>query len=389
MRRVLALSLVGAAALASCGHSSKASKPPPVTRSASGPATGSAASPGASGRAAPARAVPLFTHYYLWWSQSHWQERLGPLYPYARQPPPLPAALDANGCNASPQYKGDDLIDVPAAPLGLYSQDDPATVRTHVEEASGAGIDGFVVSWAGTGAAGQKATSRDFNRRLDLLVAAVDAHNAQGLRPFALMLGYESLDNARVPRALDAMRNDLAYFARGYASDPAFRVPRYGTKPVVMILDSRRIAAAELRDLLTPYRAAFTLLGDEHGVAEWQRGVADLFDGDGWYWSAENPYTNGRASRTLSKLSSMVHAEHKLWFAPASPGYNKANFGVGGTCVPRKGTSTLGKIFDTNGRSHPDGWMLISWNEFFENTYVEPSVRFGTTYLDAIRALHT
>jgi hypothetical protein len=33
--------------------------------------------------------------------------------------------------------------------------------------------------------------------------------------------------------------------------------------------------------------------------------------------------------------------------------------------------------------------MLISWNEFFENTYVEPSVRFGNTYLEAIRALRT
>ncbi|MBV8950409.1 MAG: hypothetical protein JOZ99_06010, partial [Actinobacteria bacterium] len=53
------------------------------------------------------------------------------------------------------------------------------------------------------------------------------------------------------------------------------------------------------------------------------------------------------------------------------------------------GTTTLRTIFDTNAASRPDGWMLISWNEFFENTYVEPSVRYGDTYLNAIRSLHT
>lgn len=385
---VAALTTVAVAACSSgTSNTSKAAASAPTT--APGTPGGSTATAGTLPGPPAARVVPLFAHYYLWWSDSHWKSRLGASYPYAQTPPPLPANLDADGCNATPSYPGAQLVDVPAAPLGLYNQDDAATIRTHVEEAASAGIDGFVVSWSGTGAPGQTSTSRDFNHRLDLLVSAVDAYNARASRHFGLMLGYEALDNARDPRPVANIRNDLDYFTQHYAASTAFQVPHYGTKPVAMILDSRRIPTNDLRGLLQPYRSALTLIGDEHGLAEWQRGVADVFDGDGWYWSAENPYTNPRAEATLAKLSSGLHDQHKLWFAPLSAGYNKSNFGVGGTCVPRRGTSTLQRIFETNAKSHPDGWMLISWNEFFENTYVEPSVRFGNTYLGAIRALRT
>ncbi|MBV8950457.1 MAG: hypothetical protein JOZ99_06260 [Actinobacteria bacterium] len=382
--------LAATVAAASCGGSSSSAKSRATTSSSEAPITGSPAGTGATlPGTAPARSTPLFAHYYLWWADAHWKSRLGPSYPYTQQPPPLPSTLAANGCTAQASYPGAQLVDVPAPPLSLYSQDDAATIRAHVEEASSAGVDGFVVSWSGTGEPDQNTTSRDFNHRLDLLVAAVNAHNASGARRFSLMLGYETLDNGRNPRPATTIRNDLNYFVQHYATDPAFQVPRYGTKAVAMILDSRRIPTSELRDLMQPLRASLTLIGDEHGATEWQRGVADFFDGDGWYWSAENPYTNAHASSTLTKLSAILHGEHKIWFAPLSPGYNKSNFGVGGTCVPRDGTTTLRTIFDTNAASRPDGWMLISWNEFFENTYVEPSVRYGDAYLNAIRSLHT
>jgi hypothetical protein len=376
-------------ATACSSGSSGSSKPTTSTPPSSAHPKGSGGTATTLAGGAPARSAPLFVHYYLWWSDSHWKAKLGPSYPYAQQPPPLPATLDGNGCDASPSYSGNQLVDVPAAPLGLYNQDDPATTKAHVEQAASAGIDGFVVSWSGTGAPNQAPSSRDFNNRLDLLVAAVNAHNQHATRHFGLMLGYQGLDNARDPRPLPKMRNDLDYFTQRYTTNAAFQVPQYGSKPIAMLLDSRRIPTKELHDLLQPYRSTLTLIGDEHGVADWQRGVADIFDGDGWYWSAENPYTNTHASTTLTKLSTILHDQHKIWFAPISPGYNKANFGIGGTCVPRNGSSTLQTIFETNAKSHPDGWMLISWNEFFENTYVEPSVRFGNTYLEAIRSLRT
>ena len=35
----------------------------------------------------------------------------------------------------------------------------------------------------------------------------------------------------------------------------------------------------------------------------------------------------------------------------------------------------------------PDAVGLISWNEFTENSYVEPSQNFGTRYLDVLAGL--
>lgn len=329
--------------------------------------------------------IPLFAHYYLWWDAAHWTARLGAAGSAARGR--LPAVLATDGCSATPSFPGDTLIDVPASPLGLYSEDDAATFRAQVDGAARGGVNGFVVSWSGTGAADQTSTSRSFNRRLASLVDVVHAYDRTHATKFALMLGYEGLDNRRRPRPASWVHNDLSYFARTYGTDPAFSVPRYGMKPVVMFLDSRKFGVAELRQILPPYRAQLTLIGDEHGLAEWNRGVSDVFDGDGWYWSEEDPYSNARAFTVLSALAGRLHAEHKLWFSPLSGGYNKSSFGIGGKCVPRRGGRTLRLIYAGNKRSNPDGWMLISWNEYYENTYAEPSLRYGSQTLDVLRQL--
>jgi hypothetical protein len=392
-RLLVAIVAIAMAAACSSGSTSTTVKSRRAPRSGTGstiirrPTQGSTITqppaPAAGGGSRP----PLFAHYYLWWDSAHWRAKLGSAYPADHRPPRLPATLDAAGCTATPSFPGVTLIDVPAPPLGLYSQDDPATLAAHVDQAAGAGIDGFVVSWSGNGDPAQRPSSSPFDRRLDLLVRAVNAHNTRTGDHFALMLGYQGLDNARAPRPAARVATDLDYFTRTYVNDPAFHVPVYGSKPVVMLLDSRKFAVPTLKSLLAPRRASLTLIGDEHGLTEWQRGVAPLFDGDGWYWSAENPATNRGAATMLTRLSDRLHVEHKLWFSPLSAGYNKSSFGIGGTCVPRRGGSTLRTIYDVNRQSNPDGWMLISWNEIFENTYVEPSVRYGTTFLDAIRSL--
>lgn len=338
--------------------------------------------------ARPTAHKPMFVHYYLWWDKAHWQSKTGTAYARALTRGLLPATLGANGCTATTPYAGNKLLDAPARPLGMYSQDSPATFARHVQQASSAGIDGFVVSWAGNGGRAQTAASSLFSRRLAMLAKAVVAHNAaRGARPFALMLGYEGLNNSRKPRSATWIANDLAYFVRAYGSSPVFHVPAYGPKPVVMLLGSRAFSVRALHTILDPVHRRLTLIGDEHGLAQWKRGVSSIFDGDGWYWSSQNPYANAQSFVQLRALAFMLHLQHKLWFSPLSVGYNKANFGLGGSCVPRKGAETLLRLYAGNLTSGPDGWMLISWNEFLENTYVEPSLRYGTGSLDVIRIL--
>ena len=50
--------------------------------------------------------APVFAYYYLWWSRSHWLDMLGPAYPAGAVPLPLPAQLDADGCNPTSLYPG-------------------------------------------------------------------------------------------------------------------------------------------------------------------------------------------------------------------------------------------------------------------------------------------
>ncbi len=385
LRRWVAIGATVVVGLTACANGSSQTTPVsrPAGTTSSGPTTGRP--PVGSNLPITGSGPPLYAHYYLWWDANHWRERLGPAYPLTRRPLPLPAGLDANGCGPQPRFSGARLADVPAPDLGLYSQDDPAVLRRHVEEAAQTGINGFVVSWAGTGAPDQNDTSRAFNHRLRLLADAVAQHNAAGGPHFSLAIGYEGLNDARQPRPVGWARNDLAWFIANFGNHPAFTGTPYGARPLVMFLDSRKWTVDALRAATTPVRGRVLLVGDEHGKLEWSRGVSSLFDGDGWYWSEEDPYRNPHAFTTLQRLADVLHADHKLWFAPLAPGYDKSI--AGGKCVPRHDTATLKVLFAGNRRSHPDGWMAISWNEFFENTYLEPSARYGTRYLDTLQQL--
>jgi hypothetical protein len=331
--------------------------------------------------------VPFFAHYYLWWDDSHWQAKLGPNYSRTASPLALPATLESDGCTATTSNAGDTLIDIPAPNVNLYTQDDPAILAIQVNEAANAGLSGFVVSWSGNGQAAQTSSSNVFNKRLDALVNAVNKFNDTHAQEFHLIIGYQGLDNARNPRSDSWIMNDWQYFVDHYETNPVFQLQQYSAKPIFMLLDSRKFPVADIAAITTPYRSSLFLLGDEHGVTEWNRGVSSYFDGAGWYFSSQNPYTNVASFNQLNKLSNLLKSQGKLWFSPLSAGYNKSNFNLGGGCVPRKDGQTLQLNYAGNKASNPDGWMYISWNEFLENTYLEPSVLYGNFYLQALQAI--
>ena len=44
-------------------------------------------------------------------------------------------------------------------------------------------------------------------------------------------------------------------------------------------------------------------------------------------------------------------------------------------------------IFTGNSMSHPDGWVVISWNEIDEGTYIMPLERYGNQSLDTLSSI--
>jgi hypothetical protein len=47
------------------------------------------------------------------------------------------------------------------------------------------------------------------------------------------------------------------------------------------------------------------------------------------------------------------------------------------------------RLFQGNLASQPDGWLLISWNEIAEGSYIVPLTRYGDAYLNVVRSIIT
>jgi Glycosyl hydrolase family 71 len=325
-------------------------------------------------------AKPVFAYYYLWWSKNHWTDMLGPNYPTTASPLPLPAKFDAAGCNPTSLYSGNKLTDVPSK---LYSQDDPGFMEADVRQAAAAGLSGFAVNWAGTGSASQATADIVYSRRLAALVAAVHKVNAEGIT-FKLWMSYKA---SATIRSTSAIQGDLAYFVRTYGKDSAFD-RSIGNKPLVIWQGSRKYSESVLQAVTPQFRSSLRILGDEN---TWTSSRAKYLDGDAYYWSSQNPWSNPKSFSQLATLAATVRASGvnpdgtaKTWIAPAAPGYN-AQLAGGSSCVPRQGGKTLQTLLTGNAKTNPDAIGLISWNEITEGSYIDPMTRYGNQELNVVK----
>jgi hypothetical protein len=130
-------------------------------------------------------------------------------------------------------------------------------------------------------------------------------------------------------------------------------------------------------------RSQVYLVGDEKPTT-WARDASYL-DSTSYYWSSEDPWQNNQAGARLASEANAVRAQGKRWFAPFNAGYDRQL--EGGICVSRRGTATLKQVWQVNSQSLPAAWFGISWNEFVEGTYMEPTRTYGSTYLNTLAAL--
>jgi hypothetical protein len=270
--------------------------------------------------------VPVLAYYYIWFNPSSWNRA---------------------------------KIDYPL--LGRYSSDEARVMRTHIRWAKSAGINGFLVSWKDTPV---------LDRRLAKLMAVADSEH------FKLGIVYQGLDFFRHPQPASTVAADLDFFARRFAHDPAFKMY---AKPVVVWSGTWRFSRAEVASVTRARRSRLLILASEKNVPGYQR-LSGLVDGDAYYWSSVNPDTYPSYRAKLDELSSAVHADGGLWIAPAAPGFDARKIG-GRKAVPRDGGATLRRELAAASASNPDAIGLISWNEFSENSFVEPSQRYGRTAL--------
>jgi hypothetical protein len=273
--------------------------------------------------------IPLFAYYYIWFDAPSWDR--------AKKDYPL---------------------------LGHYSSDDADVMRQHIKWAKAAGIRGFFVSW--------KSTDK-LNSRLSQLIKVADEED------FKLAIIYQGLDFNRNPLPADRVAADLDYFETHYSSDVAFNAFE---KPMVIWSGTWKFTRDQVQSVTKGRRDHLLILASEKNVTDYQN-LADLVDGDAYYWSSVNPDTYPNYSQKLAALGQAVHEKGGLWIAPASPGFDATDIG-GKTVVDRKDGKTLQVEMKAALQSAPDVIGLISWNEFSENSYVEPSEKYGHRYLDVL-----
>ena len=127
------------------------------------------------------------------------------------------------------------------------------------------------------------------------------------------------------------------------------------------------------------------VLGSAKNIADYQR-IHARWTATPTTGRASIPQSNVRYAQKLGGMAQVVHANGGLWIPPAAPGFDARLIG-GQKAVERKGAATLRAEFAAAEAASPDAIGLISWNEFSENTYVEPSHRYGATALATVAEL--
>lgn len=290
-----------------------------------------AGTPASVDAASSPRAVPVLAYYYIWYQESSWNR--------AKTDYPL---------------------------LGRYSSDDVDVMRQHVQWAKRAGIEGFIVSWKHT---------ETLDARLAQLIAIAGEEN------FKLAIIYQGLNFERQPLPVAIVEADLRYFADHFARERVFDIFE---KPLVIWSGTWEFSPADIGAVASSIRPDVLLLASEtklHGYAA----LADSVDGNAYYWSSVNPETHPGYEEKLAGMAEAVHAAHGLWIAPAAVGFDARL--VGGTRVIPRTPENLQRQYEAALGSSPDAVGLISWNEFSENSHIEPSINDGSLLLDSFAEL--
>ncbi len=275
--------------------------------------------------------IPTLAYYYIWFDITSWNRA---------------------------------KIDYPL--LGRYSSDDRTVMLQHIQWAKAAGIEGFIVSWKSTDV---------LNRRMEQLIELADQEN------FKLAIIYEGLDFNRNPLPVSTVANDLDYFIQHFAGRKPFDLFQ---KPLVIWSGTWKYTPQEIDQVTSSRRNALLILASERNLAGYKN-LSGFVDGDAYYWSSVNPDTFTNYQAKLTQMSAAVHQNKGLWIPPAAPGFDARLIG-GTTVVDRKNGDTFRIQINTALASSPDVLGIISWNEFSENSYIEPSQKYGSTYLDIISA---
>ena len=269
-------------------------------------------------------------------------------------------------------YTGDSwgdprLTDHPAQP---YDSRDAGALGRHIDEARGAGIDAFIMSWYGP--KNDNLTHQVFN-------ALLDQAGARGFRAGAVVDMHEAGYNATV----EEVTQSLSYLINDRANHPAYL--RYDGKPVIYFWNQGRFNLAQwqqIRQQVDPNRGTIWVM---EGTST---GLMPAFDGLYLF----NTAWSGNPAATAQQWANRTRAAGGWFYTPTVlPGWDESALAAGRpnptTVRPRNNGQFLTNSWNGAVSSGASIILIVSWNEYLENSHIEPSQQFGTQALDTLRPL--
>ncbi len=258
-------------------------------------------------------------------------------------------------------------------PLMPASSGDVEAITRHVTWAQQHGIHGFISSWWGSG------NYRDANFAKLLSVA-------EGT-DFKATIYFETLgERFRTPQ--DVV-HQLEYVLDSYSDHPNFL--RYRGQPVIFLYAVDHVAREPGQPPLQSWQAILGQMRADGYDAVWLGQTFDpsylqVFDGLHAYGFYAPDMAEVYASVSGQVRSyQFLHdptAERKIWAPAVMPGYDDDLLGRPGSWyLDRAGGDAYGFTFQAAIQSQADWIVITSFNEWWEHTHIEPSDRYGFTYL--------
>jgi len=265
-------------------------------------------------------------------------------------------------------------------PVRIYSTDAQPDVNAEAAMAHAAGIDAWVVSWQGLEA------GNGFNdRRMRI---ALDAARAAGMRACVYTETYVANPTNDAARGIDprTLFEWLADIVDRYGSHPAYL--RVGGRPVIFTYAASLLPPADWTEVMARLRSSGR---NPLIVGDFVRSVLlEPFDGEYQY---SNVFSSGDALADVVRAESLrvrtfdllrQGDRRRVWVASVTPGFDDSHLVDRKT--PRIVDRSNGAVYDDQWSKAVDtgaDWIVVtSWNEWWENTEIEPSQRYGRAYLE-------
>lgn len=246
-------------------------------------------------------------------------------------------------------------------PAQTYNSNDPAAMARQIQQAQGAGIDAFVVSWIGT----NNPTDSNFKTMLNLARSA----------NFAATIDLEVEHFATTGQVVSA----LSYVRDNLMTQPAFL--RDNGRPVLFFWREQNFPVDDWANIRAQVDPNHQQIWIAEGV---DISYQQVFDGHHLYSVAWSPDVNHMLDDWAGRVRRA--GADKLWVATVMPGYDDTRTGRAGRYARARDNGNFYRAtWQAAIGSNPDLVIIDSFNEWVEGTMIEPSVSYGNLYLDLTR----